>query len=254
MVLDFTLDKYRELCSALLENHYVPLSFSQYLSESNNINNRLVIIRHDIDRKLLNSLRMAELENELGLRSTYYFRYPYTFKPEIIKKIHNLGHEVGYHYEVLSKAGGDFDIAIKLFEYELARFREICDVRTICMHGRPLSRFDNRALWDTYNFKDFGIMGEAYLSVAEDTDYFSDTGRTWSDKNSIRDFIPGKKSRFSVNDTDELIRFLEHGKACKIYILLHPERWAINQRDWYASYLMDHIFNIGKIILKEIRK
>jgi hypothetical protein len=47
---------------------------------------------------------MAELEHELGIQSTYYFRFPYTFKPDIIGKIHDLGHEVGYHYEVLSKA------------------------------------------------------------------------------------------------------------------------------------------------------
>ena len=64
----------------------------------------MVVLRHDIDRKPMNALRMAELEYELGIQSTYYFRFPCTFKPEIIRKIRDLGHEVGYHYEVLSKA------------------------------------------------------------------------------------------------------------------------------------------------------
>jgi len=30
---------------------------------------------------------MAELEQKLGIQSTYYFRFPYTFKPDIIRKI-----------------------------------------------------------------------------------------------------------------------------------------------------------------------
>ena len=37
--------------------------------------------------------------------------------------------EVGYHYEVLSKARGDYEKAIELFENELIEFRKICDVK-----------------------------------------------------------------------------------------------------------------------------
>jgi len=74
------------------------------LEGKKNNNIKLVVLRHDIDGKLGNALRMAELEHELGIQSTYYFGFPYTFKPEIIGKIQALGHEVGYHYEVLSKA------------------------------------------------------------------------------------------------------------------------------------------------------
>ena len=48
--------------------------------------------------------------------------------------------EVGYHYEVLSKAKGDYEKAVELFEQELKEFRKIVDVKTICMHGSLLSR------------------------------------------------------------------------------------------------------------------
>ena len=108
---DFTLDKYRELCLALLDSGYTPLTVYSYLvlEGNNNNNNKLVVLRHDIDRRPGNALRMAELEHELGIQSTYYFRFPYTFKPEIIRKIHDLGHEIGYRYEVLSKAKGDYE-------------------------------------------------------------------------------------------------------------------------------------------------
>ena len=104
LMRDFTLDRYKELCLALLDSGYTPLTVYSYLKEQKKKNNKLVVLRHDIDRKPKNALRMAELEHELGIQSTYYFRVPYTFKPEIMGKIRDLENEVGYHYEVLSKA------------------------------------------------------------------------------------------------------------------------------------------------------
>ena len=163
LMRDFTLEKYKELCLALLDSGYTPLTVESYLTGKQN-NSKFIILRHDIDRKYGNALRMAELESESGIQSTYYFRFPYTFKPDIIGKIHDLRHEVGYHYEVLSKAKGDYEKAVELFEQELNEFRKIVDVKTVGMHGSPLSRYDNRDLWKRYDFKDCWIVGEAYLS------------------------------------------------------------------------------------------
>ena len=253
MALDFTLDKYRELCSALLVNHYVTLTFSEYLENGNKLSNNFVIIRHDIDRKPLNALRMAKLENKLGIRSTYYFRYPYTFYPNLIKEIADLGHEVGYHYEVLSKSKGDFKRAIELFEDELNKFRAISDIKTICMHGSPMSKYDNRDIWKHYNLMDFGLEGEAYLSIAKDVNYFSDTGRSWNCSNKIRDFIPDKNEDITMNYTEDLIRLARIGNINKLYILVHPERWSSNNADWICVYLKDYAFNFGKKLLRTFR-
>ncbi len=53
-----------------------------------------------MDRKPGNALKMARLEDEMGIRATYFFRtIPHTFKPEIIKEVSGMGHEIGYHYE-----------------------------------------------------------------------------------------------------------------------------------------------------------
>ncbi|MDA3884539.1 MAG: polysaccharide deacetylase, partial [Candidatus Delongbacteria bacterium] len=66
-------------------------TFSEFINNHNSIN-EFVIIRHDVDRKPKNALKMAELENELGIRSTYYFRHKkHTFFPKIIKQIQSLG-------------------------------------------------------------------------------------------------------------------------------------------------------------------
>ena len=247
--LDFTLAKYKKLCLALIEN-YKPVTVYDYLTGT--LNNGFVIMRHDVDRKPNNALKMAELEYELGIRATYYFRYPYTFRQEIIRKINRMGHEIGYHYEVLSKAKGDYEKAIELFEQELKEFRKIIDVKTICMHGSPLSKYDSRDLWKRYDFKEFGIIGEAYLSISG-VSYFSDTGRSWNWKNKMRDFMPDKNEELTADTTDDLIELIRSNKVDKFYILAHPERWASNTAEWSFNYIKDFVFNVGKKVLRRAR-
>ena len=60
-------------------------------------------------------------------------------------------------------------------------------VKTICMHGSPLSKWDNRDLWKRYNYRDYGIIAEPYFDVDfDEVFYITDTGRRWDgDKVSI---------------------------------------------------------------------
>ena len=85
---DFTLGKYEELLRAV-QQKYTFCTVYEYLSQQPGKNR--AILRHDVDRKVKNALFMAELEHRLGIHSTYYFRYPFTFNKEIIQKIHRLG-------------------------------------------------------------------------------------------------------------------------------------------------------------------
>lgn len=251
--LDFTISEFWELSSAITRN-YNSITMTEYLS-SDFLPEKFALIRHDVDRMPKNSLETAKMESKLGIRATYYFRTTKNaFIPKIIKEISNLGHEIGYHYEVLSETNGDYDKAIALFEHNLAEFRKICDVKTICMHGRPLSKFDNRDLWKVKDFKKFGILGEAYLSAGKDLNYFSDTGRSWSSKNSLRDFIPEKNENFSVDTTPELIDLVESKKLNNIYILSHPERWSCSMLDWGLYFGMDFAVNVVKKGLMAVRK
>ena len=72
------------------------------------------------------------------------------FDKTIIKKIVGLGHEIGYHHEDLSLSRGDYKVAIKHFKVAMDRFRKLYPVKTICMHGSPLSKWDNRDLWKKF--------------------------------------------------------------------------------------------------------
>ena len=195
--MDFTHAKYEELCKAMVDSDYTPVSVCTYLDlEAQPQPNRCIIIRHDIDRKPERALKMAKIENRLEIASTYYFRKKEdVFIPEIIKEIANMGHEIGYHYEVLDKAEGDIEKAIRIFEDELKEFRKICDVKTICMHGNPLSKWVNKDIWKKYDFKYFGIIGEPYLSIDYTRVlYLTDTGRKWNSRFSVKDVV-GANSR-----------------------------------------------------------
>ena len=248
---DFTIGKYTELCRTLLDAGYIPRTICQYLSGAKD--GMGVLLRHDVDRKPKNALRMAELERELGIHSTYYFRHPYTFIPEIIRQIYSFGHEVGYHYEVLAKARGDYKKAIGLFSHELEEFRSLCDVQTICMHGSPLSRYNNRELWSKYDFRDFRITGEAYLSMTgKGFRYLTDTGRSWNSKYSVRDALPGS-STVPVETTDDLIAWIESSGERMLYLTVHPQRWAISEVDRIAGSAEDGLMNIGKRVILRMR-
>ena len=253
MVRDFTMAKYGELCRVLLGAGYTPVTVERYLTDPPG--GKTVVLRHDVDRKPENALKMAELEHALGVCSTYYFRYPHTFIPEIIEQILSLGHEVGYHYEVLAKAKGDYEEAIGLFARELEEFRSLCDVRTICMHGSPLSRYDNRDLWKEYDFGEFGIAGEAYLSMAgTDLRYLTDTGRNWGGKHSVRDAMPGAGAvPPSVATTDDLARWIGSAGEEGLYLTVHPERWAMSEGEWAIGSLTDLAVNMGKAVFVAMR-
>ncbi len=254
MIRDFTLAKYLDLCEAILTHDYLPMTVYGYLSGVHRQGQQCAIFRHDIDRRIDHALRLAEVEAGLGISATYYFRYPSTFYPKIIGKIKDFGHEIGYHYEVLSKTDGDMGLAIDLFAQELAEFESVCEVHTICMHGGPLSRFDNRDLWKYHDYRDFGVAGEAYLSmVGTSFRYLTDTGRSWSGRNSIRDMLAGAGDPVPVETTDDLIRWIGNGQKDDLYLTVHPERWAFSDWDWASGYIKDIMMNAGKRMLVILR-
>ena len=99
--MDFTLSAYKRLISTLQSHSYFFQTFEEYIQNSKE---KVVILRHDVDRLPWNSLKTARLEDEFGIRATYFFRtIPQTFKPEIIKEIAGMGHEIGYYYENLAE-------------------------------------------------------------------------------------------------------------------------------------------------------
>lgn len=255
---DFSLKYYKKLCFFLFEQGYEFTTCKEFYKESSyKKNKKIVVMRHDVDRLPYNALKMAELERDMHINSTYYFRHIRSvFKKDIIKSIFSLGHEIGYHYETLSKASGDKKHAILLFESELNDFRSIVPVTTICMHGSPLSPYDNRDMWKDYSFKNYGILAEVYLSLDySKITYFTDTSRTWGDSSlNFRDRVSTSSVNLSnLTNTLSLISYIEKNKPKRLIIQTHPERWAYSVKSYATSLLLDTVANTIKSLIKLTR-
>ncbi len=284
--LDFTYTKYEELCKALALSDRTSLTVRDYVSTEKKPDN-FVIIRHDIDDEsdLYYASKMAMTENEMGIKATYYFRIcKNVFDVNLIKKISELGHEIGYHYEVLGEAEGDYERAIQLFENHLKKFRAICEVNTIAQHGGPLrnclnvvkisnmikvfgstlrgehvfDRWESKDIWKRYDYKKYGIIGEPYLSIDfNEVTYLSDTNRSWVDtKYRIKDKVDSKLRTNNIETTDDIIDSIKNEKNQKVHFLIHPSNWKMSIREWVLWLLLQQIRNIGKrtlVILKTKR-
>ena len=252
---EFTLFAFSKYIHAIKEAYKKIIRFDDFFSLERTLNS-YCLIRHDVDRKPYFALRMAKIEAQAGVQSTYYFRMKrHTFLPSIIKEISNLGHEVGYHYECLSDAKGNKEKAFQLFEQNLLRLREIVSVRTISMHGSPLSSYDNRDMFKDNQeretiLKKYNLLGDIYLDIKyQDIAYITDTGRNWSSKANIRDNVYSKVE-VDFKNGSALLSYLENSPHRKCVFSVHPERWTDSQFEWIIQASMDTIANTLKVIKK----
>ena len=254
--MDFSFNIYKKLLKAIKSREYSFSTFEEFVKAPEKKHN--VVLRHDVDRKPLRALKMAQIEHEFGVKSTYFFRIvKEVWNPNIISEVVSLGHEASYHYEDLTIKKGNHQEAIKHFEFWLKRIREFYPSKTICMHGSPVSIWDNRSLWDHYNYKDYGIIAEPYFDVDyNDLFYITDTGRSWNNRNiSVRDHVETRYS-IPVNSTQHMIDLIVSNQLPdKIMINTHPHRWSSNIIEWSSEYMLQNIKNQVKklIILKNAR-
>ncbi len=255
-VRDFSVPKYAQVCAALVAAGYRSLTLAEYFQAGGvALASQRVILRHDIDRFPRMALPLARIEQAAGLRATYYFRVPATCDPATMRAVAALGHEVGFHYENLSKERGDVARARVGFAADLAALRRCCEILTVSMHGSPASRIDNRALWRALCAADFKLLGEAYLDVDfRQLMYYTDTGRTWEEgRFNIRDAIPDGQPRVldtpAVRTTDELIDLIARERR-NLYLVAHPERWPVSLGGWALAGTKDLAFNWAKLAIR----
>ncbi len=251
---DFTLDLYTELLRSLQRQNYDFQTLYQFIT---NPSHKSIIIRHDVDKKPENSLKTAIIENELGIKGSYYFRTkPCSFNSEIILQIKNLGHEIGYHYESMDTQKGDIDKAYDDFKSNLAIINNISEVKTICMHGSPKSKHDNRLIWSKYDYKSLGILAEPYLDIDFNTVfYLTDTGRMWNGwKYSVRDKISEQQiwinRGFNFHKTYDIIERVNNNHfPNQVMINIHPQRWTNSYYHWIKENVLQRIKNAAKHLI-----
>jgi hypothetical protein len=266
-MLDFSLIAYKTLLVTLKNQGYTFITFEQYIEFKSHkeLPAKFVILRHDVDDLAHNSLRFAKIQSELDIVGTYYFRIvPQSYDINIMELVADLEHEVGYHYETMDTSSGDIDLAFREFKMHLNKFQSFLNVKTISMHGSPMSKYDNRDLWKKYDYRKLGIIGEPYFDFDfNEAYYITDTGRAWNGhRYNIRDRAPKEnpvtnKQFLGLNysSTFDIITAIESGTFPeKVMMNFHPERWTDNRILWVKQLVKQRIKNQIKRIIIFIRR
>ena len=266
------MNTYKRLLNTLRNQGFSFLSFSDFVSVPLD---RAIVLRHDVDKLPGNSLRFARIQAKEGIRGSYYFRLvPESYDERIIKEISSLGHEIGYHYETMVACKGDVDQAYNLFCVNLEKLRKIVPVSTICMHGSPLSKYDNRLIFQKYDYRKLGLIGEPYFDVDfSKILYLTDTGRCWDgDAYSVRDKSINRKdhkedTKFakeilplspspnhplsqSFHSTSDIIKAAQNNQLPdKIIMTFHPQRWTDKPGPWVRELVWQNLKNVVKYFI-----
>ncbi len=259
--MDYTLKIYEQLLSVLQSAGYEFVTITEAQETQRTTHHaKLIQLRHDVDLLPHNSLRTAQIEHSKGIRATYYFRaVPESWDENVIRKIADMGHEVGYHYESLTTANGNVNAAYQDFCKHLETLRQLVPVTSICMHGSPRSPYDSKDIWKHYSYKELGIVAEPYL----DTDfshwfYLTDTGRRWDGyRVSVRDRIPQyqeewEKAGLTFHTTQDIIARIDNLPS-RLMMTTHPQRWNPMGWRWMQELILQHLKNIVKAIIIRIR-
>ena len=171
-----------------------------------------VILRHDVDYSPRAALQMATLEAEAGWRATYFLLpsgpYYNLLAPEhagLPRRLVELGHEVGLHYDVRvfePFPRPEWDEILDAQAHLLAALSGQ-DVSSIAMHQPALhgaDPFASRA----------GFLNAYHPRFVREATYISDSCRAWR---------------------DESWRVLSEGPLpARLQLLVHPVNWAETDR------------------------
>ncbi|UMZ74711.1 hypothetical protein [Natranaerofaba carboxydovora] len=196
-----------------------------------NIKEPFAIIRHDLEGKISRALDIARIESNNNITSTYYVHGELLTPAnvELLREIEDLGHEVGYHYDVLDKHNGDREKAIEEFKYYIDKFVDLgFDLKSICPHGNPLKKRNgwrgNKDLFVPGESKRLFGLYDATVDIPsqvgkERYTFISDAAYSWN--------------RGNFSDIKDIVDFIKDNNS--IYIYTHTHRWQKSRLKFYVS-------------------
>lgn len=241
----FTWDEYAELLDELKKDRYIVSNGRDFNATVNN-EKIVVYMRHDIDINPFAALKMAAMENERGLHSSFYILHSakyygtqsssgvcrYAAMDSLYKRLADGGHEIGVHNDIIGlMIQSDIDPAVfQRKELEYYRSKDF-DIVGVVSHGSSVVL--SRNLNNTWLFSEFGKKGT-----------FENNGNTYSygDK-SFKEYgfqyegykldfnqrctdISGKFTA-SIKDSSGFVDFLQKCKPGeRVSILTHPVWWG----------------------------
>ncbi len=210
--MNFTYRDYSALIGLLREKGYAFSSYVNYPGRG-----RCVILRHDIDYSLEQAVKLARLENELGVRSTYFVLLSSDFynpasslSYRYLHEILDLGHDIGLHFD---ETAYDYDrFGIEYYIRKEARI--LSDLIDVNISSFSLHR-PNRFTLET-QIRIPGLINSYGEEFFNGFKYLSDSRRRWREP------------------VEEII---EKGEFEKLHILTHAFWYYDEERDLSRTVL-----------------
>jgi hypothetical protein len=229
--------EYHELLRIALEQGYAVVSLEAWLADASIAAGRpLLLLRHDVDQHPRSALRMAAIEAELGVLSTWYFRWR-TASTEVVSAIREAGHAVGLHYETLTReilrrgltaadAPPLIPAARELLRRELTAFeKRHGPMQSACPHGDTrVPGVHNGVLLLDQDWSSYGLRWDANAAMrAHRLD-------VWLTDRSIAE----GRWKEGLDPIDLLI-----DRRSPILAVVHPNNWVSGLSLWRDRVLRD---------------
>lgn len=203
--LDFTEARYREL---LLEAtiRYEFMDFSDLAG-----NDRECIWRHDVDMSPHRAVRLAEIEQSVGVRAHYFImlgsRFYNPFESgvlAVLKRLSVMGHGVGLHFDSasvpLSRNSGCIEEMLSNQANILSSILEI-PINSFTLHNPTVGRVKN-----INAVRYGGLVNASAPELVSSFTYCSDSNGIWRHRS--------------------LIEVVQDPSVRRLYALTHPEWWV----------------------------
>lgn len=209
--MDFTYHNYKKLLTTLAADYeFIPFSRAKYASERVE---RKVLLRHDIDQSIDKAEKMAKIESDLGISSTFFlflkspFYNIFSHQEELqIRKIIDHNHYIGLHFDY-TKASFK---TISQISYQIKKEAEFLEnyfnikLDAVSFH-RPFSL-------DFFNKLELSLYPHTYEKIfVENFKYFSDSRGRW---------------RFG-----HPLESNEYQQRNNLHLLIHPLWWNPGKTD-----------------------
>ena len=242
MEMQFTYQAYRNLLKQLRKKGY---AFRNYHNYKENV--QCVILRHDIDNHLAQAVRLAELEADEGVSSTCFvllrtdFYNPASKTGQTaLRRIQNLGHEIGLHFDEMAYGAGlSSEEIIENIIKECGLLSALLEtaVSTVSMH-RP-----SQAVLEA-DLEIPGIVNSYGKTFFHDFKYLSDSRCRW--REPVLDIIEsGAYNRLHILTHPFWYHETEQSLAESVGAFIHagnPDRW---------QQIAENITDIDSILQEE---
>lgn len=177
--MNFTYDGYCFLLSMIEQSGYEIVNYHNWEGKK-----RCVILRHDVDNDLSKALKLAQIEQSKGVKSTYFILVTSDFynifskdNSKIISEIIKCGHQIGLHFDEktysIQSENKNGEVCSKiLFEARLLEIVTENPVKVVSMH-----RLSKKMLTEKLVIP--GMINAYGTPFIDEFKYVSDSRRHW---------------------------------------------------------------------------